>query len=346
MASYAPPDHVECGQIDVVILALGILLLFVPGIAQSQSHALKFEKQIGIGWQAGKYGWMSFVSFSPDGTMVASDGSTAPDDVSGNLTLWSFPAGQLIKRLPARPTAISGDWKYYATDHGVAKMETGEPLISLGDGVSAVYAFSPDSRYVAESSRSQRSHDTHIRVVELASGKQVSAFGKHAAFAIAMSPDGVMLASGHWDIVTLWNMFTGERLAVFRGFGRYVGGLSFSPDGRLLAAGIDFGGLQIWDVQRQTRVQSLDIGGGEVSEPAFSPDGRSIAVGVYGTGTAWLIDVNSGKIIDRQKVSDLGCGSVAFSPDGRFLITPSTGGLIKWPYDQGGTIRVFRVSTP
>ena len=25
------------------------------------------------------------------------------------------------------------------------------------------------------------------------------------------------------------------------------------------------------------------------------------------------------------------------------LITPSTGGLITWPYDKGGTVRVFRV---
>jgi hypothetical protein len=59
-----------------------------------------------------------------------------------------------------------------------------------------------------------------------------------------------------------------------------------------------------------------------------------------------LIDVVKGKIIDQQKVSDIGCGSVAFSPDGRFLITPSTGGLIKWPYDKGGTIRIFRVNAP
>jgi len=139
----------------------------------------------------------------------------------------------------------------------------------------------------------------------------------------------------------LWNMFTGKRLSVFRGFGRYVKGLSFSRDGKLLAAGTDAGGLQIWDVRRATRLESFDIGGGEVSEPEFSPDGRLVAAGVYGTGAVWLIDVGSGKIIDHQKVSDLGCGSVAFSPDGRFLITPSTGGLIKWPYDEGGTIRVF-----
>jgi hypothetical protein len=56
-----------------------------------------------------------------------------------------------------------------------------------------------------------------------------------------------------------------------------------------------------------------------------------------------LIEVATGKIIDRQQVSDLGCGSVAFSPDGRYLIAPSTGGLIKWPYDRGGTVRVFRI---
>ena len=95
------------------------------------------------------------------------------------------------------------------------------------------------------------------------------------------------MASGHWDIVTLWDMFTGKRLSVFRGFGRYVRGLAFSRDGKLLAAGTDAGGLQIWDVRRVKRVVSLDIEGGEVSKPEFSPDGRLVAVGVYGTGTVW-----------------------------------------------------------
>jgi WD40 repeat protein len=343
MATRIPGNHAEWCQISAARAALGMLLLFVPGIAHSESRALKFEKEIGVGWQAGRYGWMSFVSFNRDGTMVASDGPTVPDDLSGSLTLWSFPEGRLIKRVPVRPTAISNDWKYYASYHGIAKMETGKALISLGDSVFAVFAFSPDSRYAAESSSRQGIRDSHIRVVELASGSQVSAFGKHAAFAIAMSPDGMTLASGHWNIVTLWNMFTGKRLAELRGFGRYVKGLSFSRDGKLLAAGTDAGGLQIWDVGRLSRIASLDIGGGDVSEPAFSPDGRLVAVGVYGTGSVWLIDVGSGKVVDRAKVSDLGCGSAAFSPDGRFLITPSTGGLVKWPYDKGGTIRVFRV---
>jgi WD40 repeat protein len=287
---------------------------------------------------------MSFVAFSADGTMVASDGPATADDVSGELTLWNFVDGRLIKRLPTKPTAISRDWKYYATDQGVAEMETGKPLISLGKDVYAVHAFSPDSRYVAESIHGQRDDSYKIHVVELASGKQVSAFGQHAPFSIALSPDGSTLAAGHWDVIVLWNMLTGRKLGTMSGVGRYVEGLSFSPDGKLLAAGTHAGRLQLWDALRRSRVASIDIGGGDVSKPEFSPDGRLVAVGVYGTGTAWLVDVPSGKIIDRQKVSDLGCGSVAFSPDGRFLVTPSTGGLIKWPYDKGGTIRVFRVT--
>jgi WD40 repeat protein len=313
-------------------------------MSHGQTHALKFVKQIGVGWQADKWGWMSFVSFHPDGAMVASDGATAPDDVSGNLSLWSFPEGRLLKHLPVHPRAISSDWKYYASFHAVGEMDTGRPLISLGEDVYAVHAFSPDNRYVGESPFGKGLRGPQIRVVELATGKQVSAFGRHAAFSMAISPDGMTLASGYWNVVMLWDMFTGKRLAVLEGFGRYVKGLAFSRDGNLLAAGTDSGGLQIWDVRHRTRLQSIDIGGQQVSEPAFSPDGRLVAVGIYGTGTVWLIDTGTGKILDSQKVSDLGCGAVAFSPDGRFLITPSTAGLIKWPYDRGGSIRVFEVS--
>ncbi|HVO99038.1 MAG TPA: hypothetical protein VMT15_13265 [Bryobacteraceae bacterium] len=308
---------------------------------------LKFDKEIGVGWRTGNYqGWMSFVAFSADGTMVASDGPADTDDVTGELTLWNFGDGQLIKRLHAKPRDISRDWKYYATDQGVAELETGKPLISLGKDAYAVHAFSRDSRYVAESirSRSGKKDSYKIHVVELATGKQVSEFGRYAPISIAIGPDGSTLAAGYWDAIILWNMLTGKKLAAIIGVGRYVGGLSFSPDGNLLAAGTDAGGLQLWDAIGHSRVASIDIGGGDVSRPEFSPDGRFVAVGVYGTGTAWLVEVPRGKIIDRQKVSDLGCGSVAFSPDGRFLITPSTGGLIKWPYDKGGTVRVFTVT--
>ncbi len=332
----------------VALLALNLPSSLPPAQAQARSArsnrhpALTFVKEIGVGRDPNKWGWMSFVAFSPDGTMVASDGPSTPEDVSYDLTIWSFPDGRFIKRVPGRPSAISSDWKYFATDRGISEFDSGKTIVSLPDKSYPVHSFSPDGRYAAESPASDRA-TAHVRVLELATGKQVSAFGRHDAYSLALSPDGHTLAAGYWKVVVLWNMITGERLAVLPGFDRYVGSLSFSPDGLLLAAGNDLGKLQIWDLRRQEMLHSIDLEGGYVSVPAFSPDGRMIGVGVYGTGTVWLIDVASGKIIDSYKVSDLGCGSAAFSPDGRFLITPSTGGLIKWPSDHAGTIRVFSI---
>jgi WD40 repeat protein len=182
-------------------------------------------------------------------------------------------------------------------------------------------------------------------VLELPTLRPVSEFSRSFAQSIAFSPDGVTLASGHWDAVVLWNIHSGEPVAVLHGFGRYVRGLAFSRDGNLIAAGTDTGGVQIWDVRHLKRISSVEIGGLDVSDPAFNQDGTLVAVGVYGTGTVWLIATATGEILDHRKISDLGCGSVAFSPNGKFLITPSTGGQVTWPYDRGGTIRVFRINS-
>jgi len=320
------------------------LMLLLPGIGHGEGHVLKFTKKIGVPWNADRNdAWMNFVAFSPDGRRVVSVGP-APDGTDG-LTFWSFPGGKFIRALTPRPDSISEDWRYYVSKGSIVAVQTGKTVLALPRGASG--AFSPDSRYLAESlpgaPGEATSPQAHIRVIEMSSGKQVSVFDNHPAISLAISPDDRLLASGHWDLVKLWNFRTGKRLAVLRGFGRYVGPLSFSPDGRLLATATDLGGLQIWDVRRHRRIHSVHIDGGDLSDPAFSPDGRRVAIGVYGTGTVWLIDVASGKIIDSAKVSDLGCGSAAFSPDGRYLIVPSTGGLVTWPYDQGGTIRVFRV---
>ena len=325
---------------------LSALAICLAHMALGQKASLEPLKPVGVAWTTDEWRWMSFVAFIKDGTEVASDGATTPKDVSGELSLWTFPSGRFIRKLSIKtPTAISDDFKYYASYNSVGDLTTGKSLLFLGEDAYATFVFSHDSHFVAESIWRNAPSGPKIRVLELPTLRPVSAFSKSSAQSMAISPDGTTLASGHWDAVVLWNMKSGKPIGELNGFGRYVTGIAFSKDGSLIAAGTDTGGIQVWDVPHLKRISSAEIGGGDVSNPAFNQDGSLVAVGVYGTGTVWLIATRTGDVLDHRRVSGLGCGSVAFSPDGRFLITPSTGGIVTWPYDRGGTIRVFRINS-
>jgi WD40 repeat protein len=316
------------------------LILLLALTAHATPPTLKPIKRIGPGWPLDKWAWMSFVAFNPDGTEIASDAAATPTDSSGTLTLWSFPEGKLLKQLPIQPRAISPDWKYVAGPHGLYEVATGKPILELGEKAWASFTFSPDSRFVIESSTFGPLH-----ILDLPTGKELRTIGgPHGSMGIAISPDGKILATGHWQLVTLWDIASGKRIAVLRGASRYLDSLSFSPNGKILAGGTDNGSIILWDAHSHRSLRVIKNDGGYVSGAAFSPNGRLMAFGIYGTGTIFLYDVPGRKLLDKKKISDLGCGSVAISPNGRYLISPSTGGLITWPYDRGGTIRVFRLT--
>ena len=329
------------GSDHLIVKTVAVVVAIVLSAISSQGEAaeLTLVKKIGVA-NSQSINWTSFVSFSPDGRMVVSDRDDR--DGSSSFSFWSFPSGRLIKTEHGNLKALSKNWRYYLSNDSVVERKTGKSVMTVATGASG--EFSQRGNYFAELLPDKDSHGPKIRIIKVAGAIQVSVFDSHPPFSVAFSPDDKTIAAGHWDSVKLWNARTGKRLAVLRGFGRYVTSIAFSPDGKRLAAGTDFGGMKIWDVRRHRLLYSIKLDGQYVSTPAFTPDGKKLAVGTYGSGTAWLINVDTGKIADHVKVSDLGCGSTAFSPDGRYLITPSTGGLITWPYDEPGAIRVFRLN--
>lgn len=100
--------------------------------------------------------------------------------------------------------------------------------------------------------------------------------------------------------------------------------LGYSPDGRVLAAADERGGLRVWDSATGRVRWRAPAGEAVVRAPAaFSPDGRLLAVASQPfrseKGRIHLWEVASGKV-RRELTGDIGSvWSLAFSPDGRLL---------------------------
>jgi WD40 repeat protein len=100
-----------------------------------------------------------------------------------------------------------------------------------------------------------------------------------------------------------------------------VGGVAFSPDGKL-AAITSLGGTQLWNVPSREEVASLPAGGSAV---AFSPGGTTVAIGTASGAQLW--DVSTRRLAGQLSGGGIAGGSVAFSPDGALLAV----GLISGP---------------
>jgi WD40 repeat protein len=120
----------------------------------------------------------------------------------------------------------------------------------------------------------------------------------------------------------------------------------FSPDGRLIAVGLEEQGIALWDAFELTSVGTpLRETGGEVKALAFSPDGRTLAA-VTREGRATVWDVKSRSLRRGPFYVEGLVVGVSFSADGTMLATAGQQGVRLWDVETGAQLGTIGDGTP
>jgi WD40 repeat protein/predicted Ser/Thr protein kinase len=232
------------------------------------------------------------MAFSPDGTFIAA----ANSDRTGKpvISFWDVAGRRIVRDLPQRSVvtsmAISPDGKRLAAFHF-------EPVCSLWDLPSGAlvtnHAAGPavnlDMRIPLFSA-----DGTHLllgdhngvcgilRSIDLKTGAQdgipATAEG-NTVTALALSPDGQLLASGHAysdATIRLWDAHTFARVATLEGHRGWVKRLVFAADGQILYSASADQSIRAWSIKEKRELRRWQGHADRLTGLALSLDQKTL----------------------------------------------------------------------
>ena len=296
-------------------------------------------------------GACSWVAFFPDGRKLATGGQV--------VKLWDVETLELITDVPtqARGTfslSISSDGEMLSVtsnnNQGLAALEVWDitetpPRLDKQLPWQKTAVFLPDGKHLAvKDYKGFWGKRKQVRVLDIATGN--ASFKFDAGFiddaSLAVSGDGRAVAFGtHHGRLVVWEPATGE--AKYLPNGNTLAAVTFSPDGDMLVS-LDTGGtIRVWDLAAAQEPLTLRHADPGWEKPlAFSPDGQTLAVSLK-DGTIHLRNARTGETRATLKGTAGFGGSVAFSPDGRFLASARGEWDLRTP--QPTSVRVWKVET-
>ncbi|WP_285633780.1 serine/threonine-protein kinase [Lentzea sp. NBRC 102530] len=239
-----------------------------------------------------------------------------------------------------------------------AKADPGAPeefadhvqLVDHKDAIASI-AWSPDGKILASAEDGLGDGGDLVRIWDTTTNKVIGTVqlpagpGGAAATAVAISPDGKILAAGGnrtGDFTTyLWNLADRSMIGGLDESRSIMKTLRFHPDGKTLVGVTHTGRMLVWDVAtRKVRIGLTEARGS--SELSFTPDGKLLAYAGSKYQEIRIVDPATGKLV--KTINDSTGDGGSFSPDGKTLAVvdgDGTNSMQLWDVTSGQSKAVF-----
>src|SRR5215213_8116875 len=281
---------------------------FATEAADQKAMIWRLDSDKGIAL-SGLTGNKAALAFSPDGTLLATEGGPGTElgslpDGSFPATVWEVATGKVKFRLGEHKDYIAGvrfspDGNRIVTGSrdSTARLwrAGGQPVTELRGHSKPLSAalFSPDSKFVVTASA-----DNTVRVWDSLDGKMITEFRGHsqAVNSVAFSSDGQSIVTSSDDqTARFWPFHPGDGRSTIEAWehSAAVTSIACKPDGSELAATTRDGKLWLDGVglQRAVPLTYLVDRNAKVANVRFSPDGQSIATTKGSSGVIYNIEV-------------------------------------------------------